>query len=144
MATTTQAEDTRFLDRPEGRIAYDVTGDGPLVVCTPGMGDLRSLYRFLTPALVEAGYRVATADLRGHGDSDATFSTYDDVATGTDLIALVEHLGGPAVLVGNSMSAGAAVWAAAEAPDLVSALVLTGPFVREVPSVASRSSGSAS
>ena len=133
MATTTQAEDTRFLDRPEGRIAYDVTGDGPLVVCTPGMGDLRSLYRFLTPALVEAGHRVATADLRGHGDSDATFSTYDDVATGTDLIALVEHLGGPAVLVGNSMSAGAAVWAAAEAPDLVSALVLTGPFVREVP-----------
>lgn len=133
MATTTQAEDTRFLDRPEGRIAYDVTGDGPLIVCTPGMGDLRSLYRFLTPALVEAGYRVATADLRGHGDSDATFSTYDDVATGTDLIALVEHLGGPAVLVGNSMSAGAAVWAAAEAPDLVSALVLTGPFVREVP-----------
>jgi pimeloyl-ACP methyl ester carboxylesterase len=97
------------------------------------MGDLRSVYRFTTPGLLEAGLRVATMDLRGHGDSDATFSAYDDVAAGTDLLALVEHLGGPAVLVGNSMSAGAAVWAAAEAPDLVAGLVLLGPFVRNVP-----------
>jgi pimeloyl-ACP methyl ester carboxylesterase len=37
------------------------------------------------------------------------------------------------VLVGNSMSAGAAVWAAAERPDLVQGLVLTGPFVRDLP-----------
>ena len=40
------------------------------------MGDLRSVYRFLAPALVEARYRVATMDLRGHGDSDATFERY--------------------------------------------------------------------
>ena len=124
---------TAFLTRPEGRVAYDVAGDGTLVVCAPGMGDLRSVYRFLAPGLVAAGYRVASMDLRGHGDSDATFSAYDDVATATDLIALVEQLGGPAVLVGNSMSAGAAVWAAAEAPDLVAGVVLIGPFVRDVP-----------
>lgn len=122
-----------FLDRGEGRIAYDVQGDGPLVVCVPGMGDLRGVYRFLAPALAAAGYRVATMDLRGHGDSDATFSRYDDVATGEDILALVEALGGPAVLVGNSMGAGAATWAAAERPGAVAGLVLVGPFVREVP-----------
>ena len=122
--------ETEYLQRPEGRIAYDVVGDGPTVICAPGMGDVRSLYRFLAPALVDAGYRVATMDLRGHGDSDATFGSYDDVATGTDLVALARHLGGPAILVGNSMSAGAAVWAAADAPELVAGLVLTGPFVR--------------
>jgi len=123
-----------YLDRPGGRIAYDVAGAGPLVVCVPGMGDLRSVYRFLAPALVEAGYRVVTMDLRGHGDSDATFDTYDDVATGTDLVALVRELGGgPAVLIGNSMGGGAATWAAAEAPELVAALVLVGPFVRNAP-----------
>lgn len=134
MKRETESESgTAFLRRPEGRVAYDVAGDGPLVVCAPGMGDLRSVYRFLAPGLVDAGYRVATMDLRGHGDSDATFSAYDDVAAATDLIALVEELGGPAVLVGNSMSAGAAVWAAAEAPDLVAGLVLLGPFVREIP-----------
>jgi pimeloyl-ACP methyl ester carboxylesterase len=124
---------TDRLQRPEGSIAYDVTGEGPLVVCVPGMGELRSSYRATVPALVAAGYRVATMDLRGHGDSDATFSRYDDVAAGEDALVLIERLGGPAVLVGNSMGAGAAVWAAAERPDLVSALVLVGPFVRNPP-----------
>ena len=49
---------TSYLQRGRGRIAYDVQGEGPLVVCLPGMGDIRALYRFLTPALVDAGYRV--------------------------------------------------------------------------------------
>ena len=125
--------DTAYLDRPDGRIAYDVAGHGRLVVCLPGMGELRSSYRHTRPALVAAGFRVATMDLRGHGDSDTTFTTYDDVAAGGDALALVDHLGGPAVLIGNSMSAGAAVWAAAERPQLVTGLVLIGPFVRNVP-----------
>jgi pimeloyl-ACP methyl ester carboxylesterase len=124
---------TRYLDRPGGRLAWDIAGEGPLVVAVPGMGDLRSNFRFLTPVLVEAGYRVATMDLRGHGESDATFDTYDDVAAGTDILALIGHVGGPAVVVGNSMGAGAAVWAAAEDPAAVSGLVLLGPFVRNVP-----------
>lgn len=124
---------TELLDRPEGRIAYDVVGDGPLVVCIPGMGELRSSYRFTVPALVAAGLRVATMDLRGHGDSDTTFSRYDDVAAGRDALALVEQLGGAAVLVGNSMGAGAAVCAAAEQPAAVGGLALLGPFVRNPP-----------
>jgi len=132
-ATEGRSHVTRYLERPEGRIAYDVSGEGPLVICAPGMGDLRQVFRFLAPELVEAGCRVATMDLRGHGESDATFSAYDDVAAASDLLALVEHLGGPAVLVGSSMSAGAAVLAAAERPDLVSGLVLAGPFVRNAP-----------
>jgi pimeloyl-ACP methyl ester carboxylesterase len=122
-----------FLDRPGGRIAYDVTGAGPLIVCLPGMGDLRSVYRSLADGLAGNGWRVATMDLRGHGDSDATFREYDDVAAGTDALALVEYLGGPAIFVGNSMGAGAAAWAAAESPATVAGLVLIGPFVRNVP-----------
>jgi pimeloyl-ACP methyl ester carboxylesterase len=129
----TGAASTQWLDRPEGRIAYEAVGAGPLVVCVPGMGELRSVYRRTAPALVAAGYRVATMDLRGHGDSDATFTSYDDVAAGADTLALIEHLGGPAVVVGNSMGAGAAAWAAAERPDLVTGLVLVGAFVRNPP-----------
>ena len=124
---------TAFLIRPGGRLAVDVRGDGPLVVCVPGMGDLRSVYRFLCPVLLDAGYRVAAMDLRGHGDSDATFDAYDDVAAGSDVLALIAALGEPAVVVGNSMGAGAAAWAAAEAPERVAGLVLIGPFVRQVP-----------
>jgi pimeloyl-ACP methyl ester carboxylesterase len=128
METTT---DVQLLTRPDGRVAFEVDGAGPLVVLVPGMGDLRSTYRHLAPELRAAGYRVAVTDLRGHGDSDATFSTYGDEATAGDLIALVEHLGGPAVLVGNSLGAGAAALVAALRPDLVGGLVLVGPFVRD-------------
>jgi pimeloyl-ACP methyl ester carboxylesterase len=122
---------TSFLERPEGRIAYDVEGEGPLVVCVPGMGDVRGTYRHLAPALVAAGYRVATMDLRGHGDSDASFTSYDVAAGVGDVRALIEHLGGPAVVVGNSMGASVGALLAAESPELVSALVLGGPFLRD-------------
>ncbi len=125
---------TRMLERPGGRIAFESSGGGPLVVCAPGMGQLRSSFRYTVPALTAAGFTVATMDLRGHGDSDATFDRYDDVAAGEDLLALVDHLGGgPAVLVGNSMAAGAAVLAAAQRPEAVAGLVLIGPFVRNAP-----------
>jgi pimeloyl-ACP methyl ester carboxylesterase len=133
-STTTNAESPaqtlRYLDRPEGRVAYEVNDNGPLVVLVPGMGDLRSAYRFMAPTLQDAGYRVAATDLRGHGDSDTSFASYGDVETAGDIIALIEELGGPAVVVGNSMGAGAAVYAAAERPALISGLVLVGPFVR--------------
>lgn len=130
--TTSQSVPLAFLPRPEGNIAYSDTGAGPLVVAVPGMGDLRATYDDVVPALVGAGYRVVVADLRGHGDSDTTFRTHGDDATGTDLVALVEHLDvGPAVLVGNSMGASAAVWAAAERPDLVRGLVLLSPYLRQ-------------
>lgn len=125
--------EVHHLQRPEGRIAYRLAGDGPLVVCVPGMGEIAASFRYTLPALREAGFRVAVMDLRGHGESDATFSSYDDVAAGTDILALIAHLGGPAIVVGNSMAAGAAVWAAAEEPDAISGLGLLGPFVRNAP-----------
>jgi len=124
---------TQHLQRPEGRIAFTVEGPAaaPLVVLVPGMGDLRSTWRELTPALLDAGYRVAVTDLRGHGDSDTTFSAHGDVATASDVEALLDHLGGTAVLVGNSMGAGAVALVAADRPERVAGLVLTGPFLRD-------------
>ncbi|WP_448059371.1 alpha/beta fold hydrolase [Cellulomonas hominis] len=132
---TTDAPTTseqRYLPRPGGRIAYTVTGTGPLVVLVPGMGDLASTWRDVAGPLAAAGHRVAVTDLRGHGGSGTTFATHGDAATGADLLALVEHLdAGPAVLAGNSMGASSAAWAAAERPDLVAGLVLVAPFLRE-------------
>jgi len=128
--STSPLSNPLFLHRSEGRIGYDVGGDGPLVVLVPGMGDLRGAYRFTAPALRDDGYRVACTDLRGHGTSDSTFASYGDIETAGDIIALIEELEGPAVVVGNSMGAGAAVIAAAERPHLINGLVLVGPFVR--------------
>ena len=127
---SSQVSETEFLDVPGGRLAYDVSGPegGPLVLCTPGMGDIRQAFRLTAPALVAAGYRVVRMDQRGHGQSSSHWATYGSPATGEDMLALIRHLGGPGTIIGHSSSAAAAVWAAAEAPALVSALVLIGPF----------------
>ena len=130
---------TEFLDIEGGRIAYDVTGSGPLVVLSHGIGDRRQVYRFLAPKLAQAGYRVVSADLRGHGESSMGWKS----VTGTeaisrtdvagDLLALIRRLGGaedPAVIVGHSISGGAATIAAAQQPDLVSGIVEINPFTR--------------
>ncbi|ARU50595.1 alpha/beta hydrolase [Cellulosimicrobium cellulans] len=129
---TSQQFVVHHLARAEGRLAYTDEGTGPLLVASPGMGDLRATYDDVAPHLVAAGYRVVVMDLRGHGDSDTTFSTHGDEATASDYVALVEHLdAGPAVLLGSSMAASAAVIAAAERPDLVRGLVLLDGFLRE-------------
>jgi pimeloyl-ACP methyl ester carboxylesterase len=126
---------TLFLPRPGGRLAYDDTGgEGPLAVAVPGIGDLRSEYRELVPRLRAAGYRVVTLDLRGHGESDVTFTDLERTTAGADVIALLEHLGGgPAHLIGTSYGAAAVAWAAIVRPDLAVSLTLIGPFVRDVP-----------
>jgi pimeloyl-ACP methyl ester carboxylesterase len=121
----------RFLARHDGRIAYTLEGTGPLVVAVPGMGDLRSTFRELTGPLLNAGYRVAVMDLRGHGSSDTGFHTHGDAVTGGDLLALIDELGGPAMVLGNSMGAASAAWAAAERPAAIAGLVLYGPLLRE-------------
>lgn len=108
-----------------------VTGVGPLIVAVPGMGDVRSSYRELADPLVDAGFRVAVLDLRGHGDSDTTFIEHGDEVTASDILALIDELGGPALVVGNSMAGSAAIIAAADRPHAVAGLVLLSPFLRQ-------------
>lgn len=130
-----------WLDRPGGRISYTVSGTGPLVIAVPGMGDLRSSYRELVEPLVAAGFRVAVTDVRGHGDADTGFVEHGDEATAGDLLALIEELGGPAVVIGNSFGGSAAVLAASRRPRAVSGLVLLSPFLRERGSRAAAAAG---
>ena len=123
---------TQYLTLPDGRIAFDVQGDGPLVLCAPGIFDLRAEYRFLTPQLVQAGYRVATMDWRGLGETSADWPDYSVEAVGGDMLALIRHLGGqPAYIVAHSYNSASAVCAATAAPELVAGLALHGPFVRD-------------
>jgi pimeloyl-ACP methyl ester carboxylesterase len=126
---------TEYLDIPGGTIAYDAIGQGPLVVLSHGIGDRRQAFRFLAPKLAQAGYRVVSADLRGHGESSMNWKSVTGKAAITrtdvagDLVALIRGLGGgPAVIVGHSISGGAATIAAATAPDVVSGIVEIGPF----------------
>ena len=71
-----------------------MAGEGPSwcscpgwAACGPATGS--------SPRPWEAGYRVACTDLRGQGDSDATFPSYGDEETADDVAALIGELGGP-------------------------------------------------
>ena len=108
---------TEHLTLGENTIAYDLIGEGPLVVLAHGIGDSRHSYRFVAPALAAAGYRVANVDIRGCGESSLGWDGYSRTDIAGDLVALVRHLGGPAVIIGQSISGGAATIAAATAPD---------------------------
>lgn len=131
----TQRPSISHLQRPEGRIAWSQHGTtGPLVVGMPGMGDLRENWDEFAKALANLGYRVAVLDLRGHGQSDATFQDVSREAIGTDALALADSLSPeePVVFVGNSYTGASAVWLATEKPARVQALVLIAPFARAV------------
>jgi pimeloyl-ACP methyl ester carboxylesterase len=121
-----------YIETAGGKLAVEVEGEGPrLVICSPGMGDTRDAYGPVAAELVKAGYRVARMDIRGHGDSSANFKSYGDEAIADDYLTLITALGGgPAVLAGASLSAGAAVIAAGREPKLVAGIVLLGPFLR--------------
>ena len=121
---------TEHLTIGGNTIAYDVTGEGPLVVLAHGIGDSRHSYRFLAPALAAAGYRVANVDIRGCGDSSLGWDGYSRTDIAGDLVALIRHLGGPAVIIGQSISGGAATIAAATAPELITGVVELAPFTR--------------
>ncbi len=125
--------DTQFFKRPEGTLAYsDYGGDGQLVLMLPGMGALRSEYRFLAPRLKEAGFHPVSMDLRGQGDSSVPWDAYDTPAVGEDILAMIEQLDcGPAHLIGTSFAGAPLVWAGVEQPRQVRSLVLIGAVVRE-------------
>jgi pimeloyl-ACP methyl ester carboxylesterase len=123
---------TKMFERPGETLAYsDYGGDGQLVLMLPGLGALRSEYRYLAPRLSDAGYRAVTLDLRGHGESSVPWSAYDVPSVGGDVVALIQHLnGGVAHLIGTSFGGAAVVWAAAERPDYTSSVALINPFAR--------------
>ncbi|WP_406275939.1 alpha/beta hydrolase [Nocardia sp. NBC_00881] len=63
---------------------------------------------------------------RSHDGGDAISRA--DIAD--DLLALIRHLGGPAVIIGHSLSGAAATIAAAQAPDLVSGIIELNLFIK--------------
>ena len=123
-----------YLDIDGGRLAIDLQGPATsqLIICSPALADHRDAYAPLASALVSSGYRVACYDLRGHGDSTAGFKHYGDLATADDLLAIIKKYGNgkPAIIIGASLSGGAAVIAAGREPQLVAGLVLICSFLR--------------
>ncbi|MFF5207890.1 alpha/beta fold hydrolase [Streptosporangium sp. NPDC000396] len=127
----------RMMDSAEGQIAYRLEGpaEGPLLVLVHGMGDTGATYRLLTPQLAAAGYRVAVMDVRGYGASTTGWADHSVASIGADLLRLIRHLNGdaPASVIAHSIGCSSAVWAAAEAPEMITNLVLIGTFSGDAP-----------
>ncbi|UUO04348.1 alpha/beta hydrolase [Blastopirellula sp. J2-11] len=72
--------------------------------------------------------RIIAPDFRGHGRTDPVVSQYRVIDYVEDAIrTLVDQTETPAVIYGHSLGAMVAVAAAAEAPDLVRAIILEDP-----------------
>lgn len=124
---------SRFLDL-DGPVHYvdhghpaSIDASATPVVCLHGLGGSHVSWHDLAP-LLATGRRVLTLDLAGHGCTPRAGRSAS-VSANRNLLArfLHEAVGGPAVLVGNSMGAGIAMLQAARHPETVRGLVLIGP-----------------
>lgn len=85
-------------------LSYEDAGSGPAVVLIHGFPLNGKMWAPQKEALVSAGFRLVTPDLRGFGESDAPDGPYTMSLLADDVVSLMDHLGIPqAVLGGMSM-----------------------------------------
>ncbi|MFC5952265.1 alpha/beta fold hydrolase [Pseudonocardia lutea] len=106
---------------------------GPALLLHGG-GQTRHSWFRTAAALAAAGWDAVALDARGHGDSDwAPDGDYGTDALNADLLAVVEQIGEPALLVGASMGGMTALVAEGEHGGLARALVLVDIVPRVEP-----------
>lgn len=112
------------LDGPVSILDYG--GDGPLVVCVHGLEGSAYNWALIAPRLAET-HRVIAPDLSGFGftpplDGGST------VERNADLVKdVIDHFGGEAMLIGNSMGGLITILVAERYPDRVNSLLLIDP-----------------
>ncbi len=84
----------KFQDVDGGRIAYLDRGDGPVILLVHGVPTSSWLYRHVSDALVQKGFRVVVPDLLGYGASDKPkgYEVYHEERQGLRLLQLMDAL----------------------------------------------------
>jgi pimeloyl-ACP methyl ester carboxylesterase len=116
------------LVRDDGvEIHWEVGGEGPLVLFAhPGWASMPSTYSALLADLA-TDHRVVTRDPRGTGQSTRR-GPYDIGTDADDMVALLEEVGHPAVVVSAGANA-SCLRMAAERPQLIEGVVLASSIV---------------
>lgn len=118
-------------------IVADAAGpkDGPLVILLHGGGQTRNTWRETVAHLSDLGYRAISMDQRGHGDSSyAPDGNYTPDSFKSDLLAVMDSLSGPPVLIGASLGGIVSLFTAGEiAPHRVRGLVMVDVAVQTNP-----------
>jgi pimeloyl-ACP methyl ester carboxylesterase len=98
----------------------------PTVVLLHGGGQTRLSWRNTGQVLAREGAHVITLDARGHGDSDrAPDADYSAEVMVEDVLAVIDQIGRPVILIGASMGGLTGIVAAHKAgQDLVTKLIL--------------------
>lgn len=105
----------------------DFGGSGPALVLIHGLGGAAVNFRAVGPALAERG-RVIALDLVGFGRTPPEGRSAGVAANRESLDRFLDAaVGGPAILVGNSMGGLIALMQAVAAPAKVAGLVLVAP-----------------
>lgn len=122
---------SRGLQLPNGARLHMLEWDGesPPVVFIHGLGNTAGVWREIAGRISPAQRSVAI-DLRGHGDSDHDPSGYSLDTFAADITAALHLLDdAPVTVVGHSLGGKVAVVVAAQAPELVSGVVIvdSGP-----------------
>jgi 3-oxoadipate enol-lactonase len=87
-------------------LAYDDNSAGPPIILLHGFPLNRRMWRPQEKALVGAGYRLITPDLRGFGESDAPEGPYTMSAFADDAVGLMDHLAIKQAVVGGMSMGG--------------------------------------
>ena len=98
---------------------YLTQGDGPLALCVHGFPDSPYSYRYLLPALAEAGYRVVAPFNRGFAPTELPADRHHIHSSmmAADQIALHEAQHSDAVLIAHDWGAVGAWGAAGKEPS---------------------------
>jgi 3-oxoadipate enol-lactonase len=113
------------------RLYYQQSGGGPDVVLVHAVTSNQAVWVFtgLADAVVSAGFRVTTYDLRGHGASERPPAGYTSADMAADFLGLSEALGlSPALVVGHSFGGVVGLHAALLDPDRVAGVILSDSF----------------
>lgn len=126
-----------FVQLDGVRLKYDTYGPptAELIVLVMGSGSPGSVWRLhQVPALVGAGYRVVTYDSRGMsplpGQTEEQCPGITIEQLVNDLAGLIEHLGGPARVIGTSLGARVTQELVLARPDLVRGAVAMAAHAR--------------
>lgn len=97
---------------------------GPPLLLLHGLGRRWQIFLSLIPSLA-LRWQIFAPDFRGHGRSGRVPRGYHLIEYGSDIVRLLyEKIQEPAVIFGHSLGGVAAMWIAAQYPDLVRALIL--------------------
>lgn len=109
------------------KIAYERTGDGPVLILAGGALNNRHSADALVP-LLAGKFSVITFDRRGRGDSTDT-PPYSPAREVEDLKALIDAVGGSAMIFGHSSGAVLSLEAAADGAAITRLAVNEPPYL---------------